>query len=757
MVAMPTTYVVGMTTQAMEISCTSNSIIRPSTPSSMIRTKTRLVSPGSSLLLGGSRSFSCSALIKARAGKKPKKAATDQGSDEKPKMQFHFHKMDPQKMKELQDAADKKQEEWKKSQKKSQDDKSSSPFGDWKSNLGSLVVTTILTTYLTNAFRSDTQKQLSWEEFRSQYLNQGLVEKIVVVNKKIARATVKNSIGPVVFTIGSIDAFDRHMDEAQRESGLNPVPVSYKKEISLWSVAGSLLPTVLILGGIYYLSRRGLQGGAAGGIMNIGKSKAKKFNEETNIKVKFKDVAGADEAKEEIMEFVQFLKTPAKYERLGAKIPRGAILSGPPGTGKTLLAKATAGEAGVPFYSVSGSEFVEMFVGVGASRVRDLFAKARENAPSIVFIDEIDAIGRARGPGEMGGGAGGGNDERESTLNQLLVELDGFSNREHVVVLAGTNRPDILDQALKRPGRFDRQITIDKPDVGGRKQVYQIYLKKIKTGDDLTDLDKASGKLAALTPGFSGADIANVVNEAALIAARMDSKQVQLVHFEQAIERVSQGIENRSRIPPPEERKAVAYHEAGHAICSWYLQHADPFLKVTIIPRGQSLGYARYLPSDTELPNELELADKLVMALGGRVSEKMYTNTTSSGAQSDFQTVTDIATRMVVGWGMSPKIGWVNYHEEGSYYTKPFSEETAELIDGEVRRIVETAHTKCENLLEEHWSDVVKLAEALLERETLTRADLIKLIGPRPFPEKTEEFKYLEDGLTQDLAADSRG
>ena len=448
-------------------------------------------------------------------------------------------------------------------------------------------------------------REITWQEFRTAFLDKGLVDKLTVVNGHKVRVKLHSNAtgamypaatlggGEYHFSIGSVDAFERKLDEAQAELGIpshERIPVAYQDEISAFSAVLNFAPTVLLVGFLYWMSRRG-SGSAGGGIFSIGKSRAKLFNKDTEVKTKFKDVAGMDEAKEEIMEFVKFLKEPAKYERLGAKIPRGAILSGPPGTGKTLIAKATAGEASVPFLSVSGSEFVEMFVGVGSSRVRDLFASAKKHAPCIIFVDEIDAIGKSRAKG----GNFGGNDERESTLNQLLVEMDGFGTQEHVVVLAGTNRPDVLDPALMRPGRFDRHIAIDLPDVSGRKGIYMVHLGPLRLHEDLSkDINSFAQKLAVLTPGFSGADIANVCNEAALHAARKASEFIQSVDFDTAIERVIVGLERKSRVLSPEEKKTVAYHEAGHAVCGWFLEHADPLLKVSIIPRGTgALGYAQ--------------------------------------------------------------------------------------------------------------------------------------------------------------------
>jgi AFG3 family protein len=449
-------------------------------------------------------------------------------------------------------------------------------------------------------------REITWQEFRTAFLDRGLVEKLTVVNRNRVRVHLhSNAAGQMypganpnlvyTFSIGSVEAFERKLDEAQAELGIpssERLPVAYQEEMSVVNTLLHFAPTLLLAGLLFYLSRRasgGAGAGGPGGIFGIGKSRAKLFNKETDIKVKFKDVAGMDEAKVEIMEFVNFLKEPTKYEKLGAKIPRGAILSGPPGTGKTLLAKATAGEAGVPFLSVSGSEFVEMFVGVGPSRVRDLFASAKKHAPCIIFVDEIDAIGKARGKS----GSFGGNDERESTLNQLLVEMDGFGSSEHIVVLAGTNRPDVLDPALLRPGRFDRHIAVDRPDISGRRQIFEVHLKPLLLSTKIT-LKGIAQKLAVLTPGFSGADIANVCNEAALHAARRAAAAVEEIDFDTAIERVLVGLERKSRVLSKDEKKTVAYHEAGHAVCGWFLEHADPLLKVSIIPRGVgALGYAQ--------------------------------------------------------------------------------------------------------------------------------------------------------------------
>ncbi|KAI9679815.1 MAG: AAA ATPase afg3 [Caeruleum heppii] len=598
-------------------------------------------------------------------------------------------------------------------------------------------------------------KQITWQEFRTTFFDKGLVEKLTVVNRNTVKVDLHRQAtaqmypeSPATnpnfhyyFSIGSVEAFERKLDESQKELGIpssERIPVAYTDEISWLATLVSFGPTLLLIGAVFWLSRRASSGaGGQSGIFGIGKSRAKMFNHETEIKVKFKDVAGMDEAKQEIMEFVSFLKEPGHFQRLGAKIPRGAILSGPPGTGKTLLAKATAGESSVPFFSVSGSEFVEMFVGVGPSRVRDLFAKARKHTPCIIFIDEIDAIGKSRAKQNFGGG----NDERESTLNQILTEMDGFNTSEQVVVLAGTNRPDVLDKALMRPGRFDRHIAIDRPTMEGRKQIFAVHMKKIVIGGDVEFL---TGRVAALTPGFSGADIANCVNEAALIAARTNAETVGMIHFEQAIERVIGGLEKKSLVLSPEEKKTVAYHEAGHAICGWYFKYADPLLKVSIIPRGQgALGYAQYLPSgDTYLMNVHQLMDRMAMTLGGRVSEELHFDTVTSGASDDFNKVTRMATAMVTKWGMSNKIGYLYFEEEDQKLHKPFSEATAQNIDSEVRRIVDEAYKQCRDLLAEKKADVGKVAEELLRKEMLTRDDMVRLLGKRPFADNKDFTKY---------------
>ncbi|KAF7491995.1 AFG3-like protein 2 [Sarcoptes scabiei] len=583
-------------------------------------------------------------------------------------------------------------------------------------------------------------REITWKEFINQYLQSGMVEKLEVVNKKWVR--VKFAAGAPIatntilwFNIGSVESFERNLENILLDMNVEPsnfTPVIYKNEIESSNIV-SFLPTALIIGLILWSMRRAsnVMGSArkGGGIFGIGESTAKLINPK-DIPVKFKDVAGCEEAKLEIMEFVNFLKNPSRYTDLGAKIPKGALLTGPPGTGKTLLAKATAGEAKVPFITVSGSEFLEMFVGVGPSRVRDMFALARKNAPCILFIDEIDAVGRKRGGRNIGG-----HSEQENTLNQLLVEMDGFNTASNVVVLAATNRVDILDKALLRPGRFDRQIFVPPPDIKGRASIFKVHLKPLKT-----DLDKSeiARKLAALTPGFTGADIANVCNEAALIAARDLNPTIVFKNFEAAIERVVAGLEKKTKVLQPEEKKTVAYHEAGHAVCGWFLEFADPLLKVSIIPRGVGLGYAQYLPKEQYLYTKEQLLDRMCMTLGGRASEQIFFNRITSGAQDDLQKVTKIAYSQIVQLGMSDKVGNLSFDmpEKGDFVIeKPYSEETAQLIDQEVRDLVSRAYQRTIDLLTKHKDDVEKVAKRLLEKEILDREDMIELLGKRPFKE----------------------
>ncbi len=494
----------------------------------------------------------------------------------------------------------------------------------------------------------------------------------------------------------------------------------------------NILVLVLMVGAIILMTRKmggGGAGGGPGGIFNIGKSKATLFDKGTKVNINFGDVAGLDEAKVEVMEIVDFLKQPKKYTALGGKIPKGALLIGPPGTGKTLLAKAMAGEAQVPFFSLSGSDFVEMFVGVGASRVRDLFKQAREKAPCIIFIDEIDAIGRARGRNAVMS-----NDERENTLNQLLVEMDGFGGDTGIIILAATNRPDVLDSALLRPGRFDRQITIDKPDVKGREAIFKVHLVPIKVSEKLDIY-----KLAEQTPGFAGADIANVCNEAALIAARNNKEAVDMKDFQDAIDRVIGGLEKKNKIIAPHEKSIIAYHEAGHAVCGWFLEHAYPLLKVTIVPRGTAaLGYAQYTPKEQYLYNTDQLMDQICMTLGGRAAEEVFFGKISTGASNDLQQITRIAYSMVTAYGMCERIGNVSFYDpsQENTFTKPYSEETGKIIDEEVRKIIDQAYITTKKLLTEKKEQVELLAKALLDKEVLHKSDVEELIGKRPFKEE---------------------
>jgi cell division protease FtsH len=537
------------------------------------------------------------------------------------------------------------------------------------------------------------------------------------------------------FNIVEDKTFAQQMADFYKENPTIPqVPDSPDDEGELFGQLVSTLLPILLIGLLFVMMMRkvggpGGSGGGPGGIFNIGKSKATLFDKASRVNINFADVAGLDEAKVEVMEIVDFLKNPKKYTALGGKIPKGALLIGPPGTGKTLLAKAVAGEAQVPFFSLSGSDFVEMFVGVGASRVRDLFKQAREKAPCIIFIDEIDAIGRARGKNVMMS-----NDERENTLNQLLVEMDGFGTDLGIIILAATNRPDVLDSALLRPGRFDRQITIDKPDLVGREAIFKVHLQPIKISSTL-DIHK----LAEQTPGFAGADIANVCNEAALIAARKNKDAVDMSDFQDAIDRVIGGLEKKNKIISPEEKEIIAYHEAGHAICGWYLEHAYPLLKVTVVPRGSAaLGYAQYTPKEQYLYNTDQLMDQICMTLGGRASEEIFFGKISTGASNDLQQITRIAYSMITVYGMNDKVGNISYYDpnQENTFTKPFSEETGKMIDEEARKLIDIAYIRTKQLLTEKKGDVEKLAKELLKKEVLFKSDVEALIGKRPFEEK---------------------
>lgn len=549
--------------------------------------------------------------------------------------------------------------------------------------------------------------------------------------------------------IGDAKLFDEKISAVQEElEDDQQFVIDHSVEKSIWE--SPLFSTLLLVGlfalvWIFLMRRMGGGGGAggAGQIFNIGKSKAKLFEKDTKVSVTFKDVAGLEEAKVEVMEIVDFLKNPKKYTDLGGKIPKGALLVGPPGTGKTLMAKAVAGEANVPFFSLSGSDFVEMFVGVGASRVRDLFKQAKEKAPCIIFIDEIDAIGRARGKSAMQGA----NDERENTLNQLLTEMDGFGTDTGVIILAATNRPDILDSALLRPGRFDRQISVDKPDLNGREQIFNVHLKPLKKLSN--DVD--AKKLAAQTPGFAGAEIANVCNEAALIAARKNKKKVEMQDFQDAIDRVIGGLEKKNKLISPEEKEIVAYHEAGHAIVGWFLENADPLLKVSIVPRGvAALGYAQYLPKEQYLYRTEQLIDSMCMTLGGRAAERVFFDKISTGAQNDLERITKMAYAMVTLYGMNEKVGNVSFNDPQNEYgfSKPYSEQTAKLIDEEVRSLIQKAYDKTVTLVKEKRNEVELVAKELLEKEILFRADLERLIGKRPFEDKHHHVSIDEPKIT---------
>lgn len=616
----------------------------------------------------------------------------------------------------------------------------------------------ILVQFYAGNFNATSQTVYSFQEFRDQYLYKGYVEKLIVVNKtevevfltqearkqnpskedKSPLAQNRSDKSPAfTFRIGSTEQFRDDMADALAElpQGTKQ-PNVYYEERGNWvrDILNSFLLPFIIMIALWFLIMRkmgaGAPGGGAGGIFNIGKSKAQLFEKGTRVTITFNDVAGLDEAKVEVMEIVDFLKNPKKYTALGGKIPKGALLVGPPGTGKTLLAKAVAGEAQVPFFSMSGSDFVELFVGVGASRVRDLFKQAREKSPCIVFIDEIDAIGRARGKNVVMS-----NDERENTLNQLLVEMDGFSGDSGIIVLAATNRPDVLDTALLRPGRFDRQISIDIPDVKGREKIFEVHLKPIKKSKDL-DITK----LAVQTPGFAGADIANICNEAALIAARKGKTEVEMSDFNDAIDRVIGGLEKKNKIISPEEKKVIAFHEAGHAICGWFLEHAHPLIKVSIVPRGvAALGYAQYLPKEQYLYTQEQMQDQMVALFGGRAAEEITFGKVSTGAQNDLERITKMAYSMVTIYGMNEKVGHVSYHDNSQEYNmgKPYSEETAKLIDEEVRGLIAEQYERAKNLLIKHTDDLKALAEELLKKEVLYKDDLERLIGMRPFEDST--------------------
>jgi len=593
-------------------------------------------------------------------------------------------------------------------------------------------------------------KDLGWGDLKEMLLNQE-VEKILLVNKDHAEIFIKkeklslpkfkdvkpaNSLATATaqysYQIGSVETFEKDVREVQA----NLTEPVYIKNVTQknWGgdILGWILPIVVLVGLWFLIMRMMTKGGAGGGgqIFNIGKSKAQLFDKDTMVSLNFNDVAGLQEAKVEVMEIVEFLKNPGKYTDLGGKIPKGALLVGPPGTGKTLLAKAVAGEAKVPFFSLSGSDFVEMFVGVGASRVRDLFKQAKEKAPSIIFIDEIDAVGRARGRSAMTGG----NDERENTLNQLLTEMDGFQTNAGVIILAATNRADILDRALLRAGRFDRQIYIELPDLEERKAIFKVHMRNLKM-DETTSVDF----LAKQTPGFSGADIANACNEAALIAARSDKKMIDKQDFLDAIDRIVGGLEKRNKIISQHEKKVIAYHESGHAAVSWLLEHAHPLVKVTIVPRGKALGAAWYLPDERQITTYEQMIDELIATLGGRAAEDIVFGKISTGALNDLEKVTKQAYAMVAFYGLNKKIGNISYYDSSGQneysFSKPFSEETARTIDDEMHKMVEECYSKAKQILTDNRDKLNQLADILLLKEVIFREDLEKIFGKRPFPD----------------------
>jgi len=609
--------------------------------------------------------------------------------------------------------------------------------------------------------QSSSTKPLEWSTFQKMVQEKDIA-KIEVINEKQAQVFLKPEAldkytdpEPAVskfspnrahyfFETGPIDNFETKLIRIQDEANIpssDRIQLNFDtKENWIPQILSWLLPVFIIIAiWLFILRRMGGGGGGPGSqIFNIGKSKATLFDKNTKVNVTFQDVAGLDEAKEEVMEVVDFLKNPKKYTALGGKIPKGVLLVGPPGTGKTLLAKAVAGEAAVPFFSISGSDFVEMFVGVGASRVRDLFKQAREKAPCIVFIDEIDAIGRARGKGQMQGG----NDERENTLNQLLVEMDGFATDKGVILMAATNRPDVLDSALLRPGRFDRQIGIDRPDLKGREAIFKVHLKSIKTGPEIK-----ANVLAEMTPGFAGAEIANICNEAALVAARRNKSEIDMDDFNHALDRVIGGLEKKNKIIAPAEKKIIAYHEAGHAICGWFLENASPLVKVTIVPRGVgTLGYAQYLPKEEYITRTEALLDRMCMTFGGRAAERIIIDKISTGAQSDLDQATKMAYSMISVFGMNEKVGNVSFHGmQQNQFSKPYSEATAALIDDEVRKMVEAQYQRAQDLLKDKRNELEILANELLEKEVLHKSDLVKLIGPRPADEKAKAEKLAEE------------
>ena len=604
-------------------------------------------------------------------------------------------------------------------------------------------------------------KSLSKNKFE-EILNDNEIEKILVVNnttaqiylteealakskyKDFKKGTFYRPGSPIFeYNFGDQQNFENEVSKAKDKNNLS-VDMRNDNQTSIVESIFNYLPFILLIGvWLFFMKRMSGGGGAGGGgqIFNIGKSKAKLFDKDTKVKTTFENVAGLEGAKEEVQEIVDFLKNPEKYTALGGKIPKGALLVGPPGTGKTLLAKAVAGEAGVPFFSLSGSDFVEMFVGVGASRVRDLFKQAQQKSPSIIFIDEIDAIGRARGKNSMTGG----NDERENTLNQLLTEMDGFGTDTNVIVVAATNRADVLDKALMRAGRFDRQIYVDLPNINERKEIFDVHIKPLKLGEDVkVDF------LAQQTPGFSGADIANMCNEAALIAARQDKKAIEHQDFLDAVDRIVGGLEKKNKVITPKEKKTIAFHEAGHATVSWLLEHAAPLVKVTIVPRGQSLGAAWYLPAERMIVQTEQMLDEMCATLGGRAAEKIIFNKISTGALSDLEKVTKQARAMVTVYGLNEEVGNITYYDSSGNdaFVKPYSEETAKTIDREISKMIEAQYVRAVELLSTHKEKLTTLAELLLEKEVIFKDDLEKIFGKRSFDVETQPLKEekIEEG-----------
>ena len=609
------------------------------------------------------------------------------------------------------------------------------------------LIALVLISFNVYQMSSTEKKDLEWDRFENM-LKEGDVAQIDIVNEETVEIFIKeDKLSKHGLTKSKIPNRPHFLmeipskvyeDRVKKLYTDNPtisqVYPEYKRRPNILQPLLNWLLLLAIFAALWiFIMRRvgGGAGGPGGQIFNIGRSKAQVFDQNAKVNINFSDVAGLDEAKEEVMEVVDFLKNPKKYTALGGKIPKGVLLVGPPGTGKTLLAKAVAGEASVPFFSISGSDFVEMFVGVGASRVRDLFRQAREKAPCIIFIDEIDAIGRARGRGAFQGG----NDERENTLNQLLVEMDGFPTDKAVILMAATNRSDVLDNALMRPGRFDRQIGIDLPDLKGREQIFSVHLRHIKITEDVNQ-----ATLAEMTPGFAGADIANICNEAALIAARRNKTGVDMDDFNYALDKIIGGLERKSRIIAPAEKEIIAYHEAGHAICGWYLEHAMPLVKVTIVPRGiGTLGYAQYLPKDEYITRTEAILDRMCMTMGGRAAEFNTFDKISTGAQSDLDQVTRMAYAMVAVYGMNDKVGNVSYYGmNNDSFNRPYSDDTATLMDNEVRKLADEAYERAKVLLAKYSNELELIAQHLLEKEVLLKSDLEKLIGPRPFGDKKE-------------------